>query len=791
MLKVTTLALRRLVDDFPRQLSDFERTRIARELHDVLSKFPQSSFASKIPLSPPSIPSLPVNVETVLSSLDKWPTRLAVHNLHELLNADKSYSATVRKDERFLRLITCLDPKELATDVLVQLVSLLDPGSEKLVSILEELVDVREFEELTSDDLGVIIDAILPSSEATARFESPVMLHAKSMLDPQLFLRLVPLGLKKGEIIFPETLLPLFSKRESIDLLQQLEDCEFPTVIARTVAEVSDHLTRLSFRRLVSDEDRAELLYVLAKLKVKLDTMVFVEGNPFYDKSRHSFLRKIMGTLSEDFHHHAISLPITAASQRMLALSCVNKLRLESVDLIANRIAAFGDKLLGPSSVDPAVYTNIVYAMTRHPAGWKRRDRYRSLIGPQLARLLTSHMERMTDQQLISCAESSMRIHNKQIRAAVGQALVRLEPGNLSPTDLISALKISAVLLKHNEAYLTVDTVFRLMNAIPLEKLNTPQLVDVLDACREARLVSRANELVKTITSRLSQNGGLISPPNTVRVITAIGDLQLRDSTKALGILVECLPESSGLHPRLVSRLTSGLLLASIPNPECLQLIQLLIQQNLLSISIPERMQTVVEDRRTAGELGKSLKLSGSVGSEFMNHLSVLPVQSSDSAGVTEVDVTLGDLLVESIVEKPTISHEEWKGLLSPATALVEDIIGALVASPSDYLGGFKLRDPYSWEHREERILISVVRPKFCARDDPRRILGAMSREIALQRQDGWKVIVLPQQALDAALLVDKTEMKKRVRRAKILFQNVEDPYLKLHSQMKEILSSS
>jgi hypothetical protein len=202
-------------------------------------------------------------------------------------------------------------------------------------------------------------------------------------------------------------------------------------------------------------------------------------------------------------------------------------------------------------------------------------------------------------------------------------------------------------------------------------------------------------------------------------------------------------------------------------------------------------MQTVVEDRRTAGELGKSLKLSGSVGSEFMNHLSVLPVQSSDSAGVTEVDVTLGDLLVESIVEKPTISHEEWKGLLSSATALVEDIIGALVASPSDYLGGFKLRDPYSWERREERILISVVRPKFCARDDPRRMLGAMSREIALQRQDGWKVIVLPQQALDAALLVDKTEMEKRVRRAKILFQNVEDSYLKLHSQMKEILSSS
>jgi len=255
--------------------------------------------------------------------------------------------------------------------------------------------------------------------------------------------------------------------------------------------------------------------------------------------------------------------------------------------------------------------------------------------------------------------------------------------------------------------------------------------------------------------------------------------------------LVECLPESSGLHPRLVSRLTSGLLLASIPNPECQQLIQPLIQQNLLSISIPERMQTVVEDRRTAGELGKSLKLSGSVGSEFMTHLSVLPVQSSDSAGVAEVDVTLGDLLVESIVEKPTISHEEWKGLLSPATALVEDIIGALVASPSDYLGGFKLRDPYSWEHREERILISVVRPKFCARDDPRRILGAMSREIAVRRQDGWKVIVLPQQALDAALLVDKTEMKKRVRRAKILFQNVEDPYLKLHSQTKEILSSS
>ena len=339
---VGVVMMKGLVDDFPRVLSQLERSRVARQLNEVLAQFPQP--VSDNPTK--KVPPLAGNVEIVLKSLEKWPTRLAVNNLHQLGDLSK-----LMNDERMMKFINHLTPSLLSTDLLVRTIALLPRGSPKHVSVLRELVSVRELEGLSQSELLVVADNLIPE------FAAPLIERAKRDMDPQILLRLVPLGHAKGEMIFPDFLLPLLTKPELIRLLQMLEPCEFPAVIARTVGQVSDHLTRLSFRRLVKDEDRAELLVILAKLKVKLDTMVFVEGNPFYDKSRHSFLSKLLGTLSSDFHHTAISLPITAASERMMALTCVNKLQLKSVDLIANRISAFGEKLLAPSSVDSSVFT--------------------------------------------------------------------------------------------------------------------------------------------------------------------------------------------------------------------------------------------------------------------------------------------------------------------------------------------------------------------------------------------------------------------------------------------------
>ena len=773
-----------LINDFPRPLSDFEMQKISKQMVEALSA------TNPAPLVVPQMRPLPSNVEVALASLSTWSTRVAIRALDEIINDASFDTCSMARDERLLSFINrLLSGKLPSSDLLVDFLHVLRKlpmavsGFERrLVPLLEELILNREMHGLSPQDICAIVSTMTPGSQYTNHLEGPLIEWARAELDPQLLISLLPFGLRHGDMIFPDFLVPALSKRELINLLQPLENCHFPEIIATTVCNVSDHLTRLSFRRLVPEEERNEILKILAKLKVKLDTMVYVEGNPFYMKHKKlNFVGDIVNTLSNDFHHSSTTLPIAMATEKMMALTCLNRLRLDSIDLIVNRISAFGDKLLSPSNVSPSVLSNLFLVMTRHPLSWKRKDKYRALIGHQVSKAFKLHLlaGNMTPDQILSCCESLMTIHNKEIRSVVGQALSRLD---IEGPSLISAIMLSSRLLKHQEPTLPVGNVLQFIQQLRLEELKTSQLVHVIEACSHAGIVSRVHELLDKVADRVGSHGGLISPTNVVRLLSAIGELQIRNSCHCIETLTSCIPDPSLLDPKLASRLVSAIAMSSISNPEIYFTVKPAIEKGLLGLSIPDRIQTVIENDRLAGNLGATIKLLGSSGSLFASHLSMLPV------GEVNDTVSVADLLAAHIPSSPKVSLEEWKGLLPRETAFIEDILAALVGTPTDYTGGFILESPTVWRNEAIKIEVNVIRRKRCARDDPRHILGATAREVALKRNNGWDVIVLPQEAITSCSSLEPDAVKKRVRRAKIIHGNESSPYSRLVSQLKEIL---
>jgi hypothetical protein len=560
--------VRKLIDDFPRTLSEFERSKIGMELEEAL-RFSTPTNASVLTQK---CSLLPPHVNVCLDQLKNWTHRIAMDNLNALRGDLKDGElAAMQGDKRFLAFVSRLDTN-LPSDILVQLLPFIPPDTPRAVSILEELIIVRELEGLSATQVAGIVESLVPGSSSTINYESVLFQWAENSLEPAVLLKLVAFAVKSGRPAFPDTLLPLVSKHDLIHhVLAPLLSCEFPATIARTVRSVGDLLTRLSFRKLVEEEDRITLLDILARLKVKLDTMVYVHDNPFYDQRsyRTDFLDKVLRTLSNDFHVSAISLPMTPLSDRMMALKCLNRLKPESVDVIVNRISAFGDTLLSPMAVEPTVLRNVFYAITHHPSFWKRRDRYRQAMGVQSAKLLRRHAleGRMSSSDLISCAKSLMRIHNREIRSVTGEVLSSLEPSHVSAKDLIAVVEIAGVLVKHKEPNLTLPTVVGFMRGLPLAELRPPQLITALEVCRSSRLVNSAADILDAIIDRISRNGGLLSPFNIVRIMTLIGELRLINSKAALECLSACLPEPSSLHPELASRLNAALTLTAAVNP--------------------------------------------------------------------------------------------------------------------------------------------------------------------------------------------------------------------------------
>jgi hypothetical protein len=625
-----------------------------------------------------------------------------------------------------------------------------------------------------------------PGNQIT--LESRLIDWAKNSMDTDQLIQLIPFGLRKGELLLSTSLVPTLSKKKLFQVLHALETCEFPELIARTVYVVSDSLSRLTFSRLVSDEEKLDLLTTLSKLKVKLDHMVYVENNPFYDKQ--SFVAKILKNLSSDFNKAALSLPMPELSKRMVSLSCLNKLPLSAVDLIANRIQSFGDKLLAPGSISGSDFSNLVWAITNHPSSWKRKDRYRASIGLQLARAFRQHIETgiMTPAHKISTAKSLMSIQSKDIQSTIAFALSSVPVEKLSVSQLLVGARIAVDLLKKVQA--DAETASMYIDAIPVAQLTTPQCVELLETCRTGRLVARAPEVVQLLSSRLETNGGLISPSNAVKVISVIGDLQIRNCESSIVELTKCIPDS--VHPRLTARAVSAIALSSIAYPGLTITVKQFIEERLLSLSTPDRMEVVLKDSGVSGNLARALRLiGGTVGPQFTAHLRAIPSSSEEGLDIKNViNSTLADELFTHEPAHAKLSAQEWTGLLPPASAAVGELLGAFEGTAVSETGNFQIETPYVWRDSGNKIQISIIRDKHCAQDKPGHILGQAAAEVTRDRQSGWRVIVLPESVVKQLAQVDKTALKKRVRRAKILHQEA-DSYEKLIGQFKQVLVNS
>ena len=788
MRRCVRLLATHLKNDFPRELTDFEKSKIAKMIKAALAKYPDVPQATEMKAIPEE-KTLSHNVDILLSSLTAWDARVAIRNLslvdEQAIGSDPRFTAFIAR---------CLNGdtvKFLPSESLVHLITLIQrysPESSRSASLLHELIVVRELDGLTAEEVMSLARCMTPGNPVTASLELGLIEWAKNRMDTDLLIELIPFGLRKGELVLPSSLVPTLSKKKLVQVLHALELCEFPELIARTVYMVSDALSRLTFARLVSDDDKLELLSILSKLKVKLDQMVYVENNPFYDK--HSFVGKLLKNLSSDFHKAALSLPMPEASKRMVSLSCLNKLPLAAVDLIANRIQSFGTQLLAPGNISGSDFSNLVWAITSHPSSWKRKDKYRTSIGPQLAKVLRQHIEAglMSPAHKISTAKSLMSIQSREIQATIAFALSSVPVEKLSISQLLVGARIAADLLKKGQG--DVETASMYIDAIPIAQLTTPQCVELLETCRTGHLVVRVPAIVQSLSGRLEKNGGLISPSNAVKVLSVIGDLQIRNCEPSIVELTRCLPES--VHPRLTARAISALALSSIANPNITTACRQSIEEGLLGLSTPDRMDAVLEDSALSGDLARGLRLiGGTVGSQFTAHLKALPASSDDNTETANGAISsLADELFSHEPVNAKISAQEWTGLLPQVSSTVGELLGAFEGTAVSATGSFEIETPYVWRDAERKIQITIVRDKHCARDNTGHILGQAAAEVTRDRQFGWRVIVLPESVLKQVAQVDKTALKKRVRRAKILHQEA-DSYEKLVGQFKQVLVNS
>ena len=779
-----------LKDDFPRTLSDFERVKIANKINQTLLALPREQQAQENSQNSTQ-PVLPDNVILVLNNLLEWPLQTACSSLSRIIaEAPQSLLNKVSQNETFMKFLGSVQPCECSQDTLAQLahvVHAVNPSSAKLFRLVEEAVLHRDLRYFSKENL-LKIATIAANIPGMTRALLVLDQHATNELDLDLMLALMPYNLSRGKKPILPCLVPCMKKTELIRFVEMLEKCDFPDLITFHLNMAVDELTRLSFRRLVNEDDRKALLKALFRIKSKLDSLVCIEGNPFYSKQKklsENYMRKVLKTLSSDFHNAAISLPLPEASSRMLSLLGLNSLQLGSVDLIANRLSAFGDNLLAPSVLSASDFTGVLYAITSHPQSWKRRDRFRASIAGIIARNFSAHISNMSSQHLISCVCSLMKIHNKDVRAVVGSALDSLNPASLASAQLVQAAKVFATLLKHETPTATLPALIRILDHIKVEALSTPQLVELLVTCKEARVVHRADQIAHRLQERIS--GGSISPTNVARTLQALGYLQIRRVGHLISSLLQCLPEPAGCHPRLAARLISGIATTGIPNPEAVGGSKSVTEELLLAISGKEEMQEVVSQRFLASDLNKSLTLLGDPGYEFRRHLKEIPCE--EAVVVTsnkEAYRKMNDEIISSCF-KPSISHEEWKGQVPIASELVGNILGALIQSAiNPETGGFEISGIRTWRNSDLSIQVSIIKASQCSRDDPRHILGPATCSVAIDRTAGWKVIVLAEDLLEVQR--DTEVLKKRIRRAKIICKG-DDAYEVLVDQLKLILN--
>ena len=786
-----------LQDDFPRTLSDFEKRKIAKGIKQNLqlllpfSRAEPPVVAVGKPLETP--PAFPDNISLVLNNLTQWSTITSCHTLSNLVKGIPAPTESLGMDARFIKFINSVQLEECSQETLADLASVVfhvNPSSAKLALILQELIFKRDLRYCKHETLLIVAQIAISIGSPTLNALSQ---HALNEVDIPLLLELTPHALSMGKMLISPNLIPLLNKSDLIRLVQMLNFCEFPDLIASNLNSITDELTRLSFRRLVTESDRKELLSALFRLKCKLDSLVFIEGNPFYSKLKPSknYMRKILNTLSADFHHAAISLPLAEASGRMLALTGLNILQLKSVDLIANRLSAFGNNLLIPSAVSSTDFTRILYALTHHPQSWKRRDRFRASIATVLSKMFSLHLagSRMSSPQIISCVSSLMTIHNKEVRMVAGRALESIECKSISNLQLLECSNHLATLLKHATPTARLETMVKILNAIQIDTLSTPQLVELLLTCKEARVIHRVDQICMSLEQRVS--GGSISPTNTAKSLSALGYLQMRGIRGLLSSLLNCLPPSSECHPRLASRLLAGIAAVKIANTDGEEIIQDIVEDLLLSISSKETMREVFSQQLVAADLNKSLLLLGDRGFAFRRHLAAIPA-GNDTMVTASEDMEKHSLHDEMLLATSTesVSPDEWKGLLPNTSTLVGDLLGALVDSTSDpESGGFEIAGLRKWRNAELKIQVSIVKSTQCSRDEPRHILGPAATSIAIDRAAGWKVIVLPEVLLDATLARGTDSIKKGVRRAKIIARG-ENEFDVLLDRFKQVLHS-
>ena len=769
-----TKKLKPLVDDFPRKLSRFEIDKIKlmmkRNLAAVQTGFENASSSEKSSSS--STSTVCDRAQLVYSNLASWPIHVAIRSLYEVPLDDE------RVDEFFNKVFHLPLDQETIVQILALLLRIPNSAQvcQRATQLIEHLVIDRQLEEL--DD-----SSMLTLSQAVAQFGASdkaldiLVSHASTMLHAPSLLVLNGVTIRsRSEYIFPEILIPCLSKPELVQLLESVEPCDIPQIIARTVDLVADELSRLSFHRLVDDKDR--VLKILFKLKLKLDKQVFVENNPFYSKkTRQNFLKfKIFKSISSSFHEQVLSLPMPQVAQKMLLLNGVNSLKLDSVDIVANRIQSFGDTLL--SNLNPIEFTSLLYTISHHPSAWKRKDKYRSQIGTVIARVLKSKIDSLSQPQLVSCVQSVMLYHNSAIRTLVASDIVpRIDFSQIqSVEDQIAIGKLMAKLASGSDQACT--SLLKLFESIDLARLSTPQTVELMDICLVAKMVNPTTKLIGHLYSRLSANGGLISPPNVSRVLAAIANLQLRNTESVRDVLVQSLGDPSSIHPRLLARLVSDIALFSLCNPG---VDKSWTESALLSLSVPENFDLVVSDSTVSKKFASTVPLLGHTGKVYTDHLAVVPGNALES------------LLESAQLEVTTkIDKEEWTGLLPKSTSFIGDMLGALFESGplNSETGGFVIESPRVWRNEGMKLQVTIVRAKDCARDDPRHILARAAKDIARDRAQGWEVVVLPEQAVDNLMINGSPDdVKKRIRRARIIHGNVSNNTHRLVSQLKEIFS--
>jgi hypothetical protein len=759
--------LKPLINDFPRKLSRIEIDKIKSMMKRNLAASP--SLDQKISQPQSSHPTPSDKTELIYSNLNTWPVHVGLRSLCEV----PLVHAEVDKFMTRVFSLSNLD-HETTVAVLQLMLRMDDKVSARAREILNRLILERELEEFSDDHILVVVDAVLRfgvSEDAMNRLVN----HCADQFHTIALLRLNKTSTRtRGESVFPEILIPTLSKTELVDLLESVQECEIPQIIAQTVDAVSDQICRLSFHRLVEDKDR--VLKILFKLKLKLDRLIYVENNPFYSKN--SFLKsKIFRSISSQFHDQVISLPMSQVAEKMLFLNGVNSLRIDSVDIVSNRIQSFGDHLLG--NLDGGELTGLLYAISHHPSAWKRKDKYRQQIASVVARALKAKVDSLSQTQLVSCVESVMLYHNSAIRSVVANEIVgRIDMTQIESVD--DKIRLGEIFVKLQAEDPVLVALGRLFESLDPPSLTTPNIVDFFEIFGKTKLVGPCKILMLCLETRLTNSGGLISPTNIARVFATMASLQLRDSRSLQQTLLVSLGDVSSLQPRLLARIVSDIGLVSLADPT---IHTTWLENALVALGDPDNFNSIVSDSTIATKFASAVPLLGSTGQTYTNHLATVPGNLLSSL-----------LSVAKLTTRPHIEKEDSNGLLPKSTSFIGDILGALcetIETQDTETGGFVLETRRVWRSQARNLQVTIVRAKDCARDDSKHILARAALDIARDRAQGWRVVVLSETVIEELIATCPTEsLRKRIRRARVVHGKVQDDFDRLVIQLKEIFTS-